>query len=97
MAWRSPFETIVDSGALQAVGWIRAALKYGAMPLAWQPCTTQEIEQTRLRRHIRRLEQRLRALRAAQLRFVYRHDIAALEKELADLQERSALDTARCA
>lgn len=54
-------------------------------PCAWQPCTNHEIEQTRRCRRVRRLERRLKVLRAAQLRFLYRDGIAALEKELASL------------
>lgn len=61
----------------------------GMPPLAWTSCTTEEIEQTRLNRQVRRLKQRLASLRRGS-REMFAADIAALEAELSGLRQQLA-------
>lgn len=51
--------------------------------LTWQPSTNRQVEETRRRRQVQRLERRLMVLRAGKPRLLYRDYIAALGKELA--------------
>lgn len=60
------------------------------MPYAWQPCTNREIELTRLRRRIERIEQKLTYLQSRTLpRTLYATDIIALEAKLAHLRDQA--------
>lgn len=77
---------IVDCGPLQAAGEARKRGFWhnGAMPCTWTPCSLQEIERTRRRRRVQRLEQRLACLRRG-TRALFAADIHRLEAELCAL------------